>query len=149
MKNLSVKFIIKSVETFLDTAQIGDVFSWSEVNEIHKIRNGVYQRGGRLVSLLTDFGKINPCYPDAYKNDSLNMIFYTGAGRRGDQQLDSFNRALFAAIETRRAVPLFNKLAVGRWQFTGFWRVLKGEYIYDEKQDRMVWKFTLQRNENA
>ncbi|MBC7911904.1 MAG: hypothetical protein H7Y30_15460, partial [Pyrinomonadaceae bacterium] len=38
--------------------------SWAEVNRTHRIRNGVYQRRGRLVSLLTDFGRINPCYPD-------------------------------------------------------------------------------------
>ena len=136
------------MKTFLDKARVGAVFSWNEVGEIHKIRNGIYQRGGRLVSLLTDFGKINPCYPDVH-GDSPNTIFYTGAGRRGDQRLDSFNRAMFAAIETGHSVPLFNKLAVGRWQFTGFWRVAAGEYVYDAKQDRMVWKFTLQRDKNA
>jgi hypothetical protein len=136
------------VKTFLGKAEIGDIFSWNEVSEIHKIRNGIYQRGGRLISLLTDFGKINPCYPD-FHGDSPDTIFYTGAGRRGDQKLDSFNRAMFAAIETAHAVPLFNKLAVGRWQFLGFWRVRTGEYVFDERQDRMMWRFTLHRNENA
>mgnify|MGYP000105990233 CR=1 FL=1 len=124
----------------------GDIFSWDEVGEIHRIRNGIYQRGGRLVSLLTDFGLINPCYPDRRVADSPDTIFYTGAGRRGDQKLDSFNRAMFDAIETAHYVPLFNKLAVGRWQFTGFWRVAAGEYVFDEKQKRMVWRFTLERN---
>jgi hypothetical protein len=136
------------VKTFLGKAEIGDIFSWNEVSEIHKIRNGIYQRGGRLISLLTDFGKINPCYPD-FHGDSPDTIFYTGAGRRGDQKLDSFNRAMFAAIETAHAVPLFNKLAVGRWQFLGFWRVRTGEYVFDERQGRMMWRFTLHRNENA
>jgi hypothetical protein len=120
------------------------IFSWDEVSEIHRIRNGIYQRGGHLISLLTDFGLINPCYPDAH-GETENTIFYTGAGRRGDQKLDSFNRAMFAAIETAHAVPLFNKLAVGRWQFTGFWRVTEGKYVYDEAQKRMVWKFTLRK----
>jgi hypothetical protein len=132
------------VKTFLTKAKIGDVFSWSEINEIHKIRNGIYQRNGKLVSLLTDFGKINPCYPDIH-GDTTETIFYTGAGRHGDQQLDSFNRAMLAAINRRHAVPLFNKLAVGRWQFLGFWRVTAAEYVFDEKQNRMVWKFTLKR----
>jgi hypothetical protein len=130
--------------SFLQKAKRGDIFSWNEVSEIHRIRNGVYQRGGRLVSLLTDFGKINPCYPD-FHGDSADTIFYTGAGRRGDQKLDSFNRALFNAIETKHAVPLFNKLKVGRWQFMGFWTVLEGKYIFDAQQDRMVWLFTLRR----
>lgn len=135
--------------SFLQNAEIGDVFSWHDVSEIHRIRNGIYQRGGRLVSLLTDFGKINPCYPD-FHGDSADTIFYTGAGRRGDQRLDSFNRALFNAIKSSHAVPLFNKLKVGRWQFLGFWKVLEGKYIFDERQDRMVWLFTLQRvDENA
>lgn len=129
----------------LTRAKIGDIFSWEEVSEIHKIRNGIYQRNGRLISLLTDFGRINPCYPD-YHGASRDTIFYTGAGRRGDQKLDSFNQALFNAIESRHKVPLFNKLAVGRWQFLGFWRVTDGKYIFDEKQDRMIWKFTLKRS---
>ena len=131
-------------QNYLTRAKIGDIFSWEQVSEIHKIRNGIYQRNGRLISLLTDFGRINPCYPD-FHGDSKDTIFYTGAGRRGDQKLDSFNQALFNAIETRHEVPLFNKLAVGRWQFLGFWRVTDAKYIFDEKQDRMIWKFRLER----
>ena len=133
---------------FLKNSAVGEIFSWTEVSEIHKIRNGIYQRSGRLISLLTDFGKINPCYPDVH-GSSENTIFYTGAGRRGDQRLDSFNQAMFNAIKSQHAVPLFNKLAIGRWQFLGFWRVADGKYIFDETQDRMIWKFTLQRDENA
>jgi hypothetical protein len=133
-------------QNFLTTAETGDVFSWTEVSEIHRVRNGIYRRSGRVVSLLTDFGKINPCYPDVHGN-SQNTIFYTGAGRRGDQRLDSFNQAMFNAIESKHFVPLFNKLAVGRWQFLGFWRVAEGKYIFDEKQDRMIWKFTLKRKD--
>jgi hypothetical protein len=130
--------------SFLQNSKPGDVFSWNEVSEIHRIRNGIYQRGGRLISLLTDFGKINPCYPD-FHGDSADTIFYTGAGRRGDQRLDSFNQAMFNAIELKHTVPLFNKLKIGRWQFMGFWKVAEGKYIFDAKQDRMVWLFTLQR----
>jgi hypothetical protein len=99
-------------------------------------------------SLLTDFGKINPCYPDVH-GDTRETIFYTGAGRRGDQKLDSFNRAMFNAIETKHFVPLFNKLTVGRWQFLGFWRVMEGEYIFDETQKRMIWKFKLVESKNS
>ncbi len=129
-------------KNFLKNTVGGDVFSWTEVSEFHKTRHGIYQRDGRIISLLTDFGKINPCYPD-FHGDTSDTIFYTGAGRRGDQKLDSFNRAMFNAIETEHAVPLFNKLAVGGWQFLGFWRATEGKYIYDEAQKRMVWKFTL------
>lgn len=129
-------------EVFFKKFKIGEILSWNEVSEIHRIRNGIYQRNGRLISLLTDFGKINPCYPDA-QGESEDEIFYTGAGRRGDQKLDAPNRALLRAVETKIKVPLFNKLAVGRWQFLGFWQVVDGKYIFDEKQNRMVWKFTL------
>lgn len=129
---------------FLTTKDFRKIFSWNEVGEIHRVRNGIYQRNGKLISLLTDFGKINECYPD-FHGDTTDTIFYTGAGRRGDQQLDSFNRAMFTAIESKHAVPLFNKLAVGRWEFLGFWSVTEGKYIFDEKQARMVWRFTLCR----
>lgn len=152
---LTLKIFVSSISrqnikingSYLSTNSIGAIFSWDEVSEIHRIRNGIYQRGGRLISLLTDFGKINPCYPD-FHGDTENTIFYTGAGRRGDQKLDSFNQALFNAVESKHAVPLFNKLKVGAWQFLGFWRVAEGKYIYDEAQQRMVWKFRLERNED-
>ena len=131
-------------ESFFTISDIGRIFSWDAVSEIHKIRNGIYQRKGVLISLLTDFGKINPCYPD-FHGASQDTILYTGAGRRGDQKLDSFNQAMFNAIESKHAVPLFNKLKVGAWQFLGFWRVADGKYIFDEDQKRMIWKFRLER----
>lgn len=131
--------------SFFTSLEVGGIFSWDAVSEIHQARNGIYQRNGTLISLLTDFGRINPCYPD-FHGATPDTIFYTGAGRRGDQKLDSFNRALFNAIESEHAVPLFNKLKVGRWQFLGFWRVREGKYIFDDAQNRMIWKFTLQRD---
>jgi hypothetical protein len=134
--------------TDLYITPVGTVFTWSEVSEIHKIRNGIYQRYGRLISLLTDFGRINPCYPD-YHGDTTDIIHYTGSGRRGDQKLDAANRALLDAAESKVAVPLFNKLAVGRWEFTGFWRIRDGSYVFDEERDRMVWRFTLERAKPA
>lgn len=133
-------------ERSLALADSREIYSWREINQIHKVRHGIYQRSGRLISLLTDFGKINPCYPDAHGGNE-NTILYTGAGRRGDQPLDSFNEAMFNAIRSKHYVPLFNKLSAGHWQFLGFWRVVEGAYIYDETQKRMVWKFTLKRND--
>ena len=129
---------------FLTIKDFQRIFSWREVSEIHKVRNGIYQRNGKLISLLTDFGKINACYPD-FHGETTDTIFYTGAGRRGDQKLDSFNRAMFNAIETQHTVPLFNKISVGRWEFLGFWRVTEGKYVFDESQERMIWKFKLAR----
>jgi hypothetical protein len=123
---------------------VGLIFTWDQVSEVHRIRNGIYQRNGRLISLLTDFGRINPCYPDEHGN-SDSTVLYTGNGRRGDQKLDAQNRALLDAVESGIAVPLFNKLSPGKWEFLGHWRVREGKYIFDEKQHRMVWKFTLQR----
>jgi len=131
--------------SFFTTADIGEIFSWDAVSEIHRARNGIYQKKGKLISLLTDFGKINPCYPD-FQGTTADTIFYTGAGRRGDQRLDAFNRAMFDAIQSKHSVPLFNKLKPGAWQFLGFWRVSEGKYIFDDAQNRMVWKFTLQRD---
>ncbi len=101
-----------------------------------------------LFSLLTDFGRINPCYPDFFGN-TPDTISYTGAGRRGDQKLDAQNRALLDAVNTDTTVPLFNKLSPGRWEFLGFWQVIDGSYVFDEKQNRMLWKFTLSRELNS
>ena len=122
----------------------GKILTWNEVSDMHRIRNGIYQRNGRLISLLTDFGRINPCYPDVH-GSSTDTIYYTGSGRHGDQKLDAANRALFDAIETKRSVPLFNKLAVNRWEYTGLWRVTNGKYIFEDRQERMIWQFTLER----
>ena len=132
----------------LTELQIGDILSWNDVSDVHKVRNGVYHHHGRLISLLTDFGRINPCYPD-FHGDTHDTIFYTGAGRHGDQKLDSANRALFDAIQAKLSVPLFNKLAVGRWEFTGFWHVIDGQYVFDEQGERMVWRFTLERSDGC
>jgi|SRR3982750_1410024 hypothetical protein len=122
----------------------GELLTWGEVSEVHKIRNGIYQRQGRLISLLTDFGRINPCYPD-HHGETQDTIWYTGSGRRGDQKLDAPNRALLSAIETGHSVPLFNKLAVGKWEYVGRFRVKSGEYVFDEARDRMVWRFALKK----
>jgi hypothetical protein len=126
----------------VDKIEIGNVLSWSRVAELHKVHNGIYHRGGRLISLLTDFGRINPCYPD-FHGESSDVIHYTGSGRRGNQKLDAANQALLAAIGTCHAVPLFNKLGVNRWQYLGEWQVAGGDYVLDESAGRMVWKFTL------
>lgn len=131
---------IKNPDIFV----VGEVYSWAEVSGIHRIRNGIYQKNGRLISLLTDFGRINPCYPDVHGGNA-DTILYTGSGRHGDQKLDPPNRAMIAAIDAETAVPLFNKLSVGRWEFLGFWKVADGRYVFDEKQNRMLWKFTLTR----
>jgi hypothetical protein len=131
-------------QDFLKKIEVGDALSWSEVSEVHKTRNGIYQKHGRLISLLTDFGKINPCYPDAH-GETCETIYYTGAGRRGDQKLDARNQALLNAVESKIQVPLFNKLAIGRWYFLGLWQVVEGKYIFDDQQERMIWQFTLTR----
>jgi 5-methylcytosine-specific restriction protein A len=129
---------------FPNDAEIGQVFSWTEVSEVHRVRNGIYHRNGVLISLLTDFGRINPCYPDFHGN-TADVIHYTGSGRRGDQKLDRANQTLLDAITSRLEVPLFNKLAPGKWEFMGFWSVIDGQYVFDEKQNRMLWKFTLSK----
>lgn len=122
------------------------IYSWSDVAKVHRIRNGIYQRNGRLISLLTDFGRINPCYPD-FHGTTTDTIFYTGSGRRGDQKLDTQNRALLDAVNTEIRVPLFNKLSPGKWEFLGFWQAIDGRYVFDEKQNRMLWKFALKKTE--
>jgi len=124
------------------------IITWEEVGRTHRVRNGVYHRAGRLVSLLTDFGRINPCYPDVASEDG-ETISYTGEGRRGDQHLSPGNRALLDAVESGHAVPLFNKLGVGRWQLTGLWRVAAAEHRYDERERRMLWRFTLRRVDSS
>jgi hypothetical protein len=123
---------------------VGEILMWKHVAETHRSRNGIYQSHGRLVSLLTDFGRINPCYPD-FHGDSTDVIHYTGSGRRGDQKLDAANQAMLDAIRSAHAVPLFNKLGVNRWEYLGEWRVTVGDYVRDETRGRMVWKFTLRR----
>ena len=140
----SAKWVRGSIPARLPEPMSDEVLSWEEVNRTHRIRSGVYQRKGRLISLLTDFGRINPCYPDRVA-ESADTIYYTGDGRRGDQYLNPGNRALLAAIESGHSVPLFNKLGTGRWQHMGFWRVVAGRQLFDEEENRMLWQFTLKR----
>lgn len=81
-------------------------------------------------------------------NASGDTIIYTGHGRHGDQGLSPANRALLAAIETAHSVPLFRKLAVGRWQPLGLWRVTNARHEYDAQEKRMLWRFTLEREKD-
>lgn len=127
---------------------IGEIYSWKEVSEIHKVRNGIYQRNGKLISLLTDFGKINPCYPD-FEGETPDTIFYTGAGRRGDQKLDVYNKAMHDAIKNESEVPLFCKIDVNKWEFMGIWQVIDAEYVFEENNERNVWSFVLRRIEHG
>jgi hypothetical protein len=124
--------------------QVNQILTWNDVSEIHKSRNGIYQKQGKLISLLTDFGKLTPYYPD-FTGETADEIFYTGAGRRGDQKLDIWNRALIDAVDSKEKFPLFCKLKVGVWKFLGYWKITKAEYIFDEKTNRMVWKFQLKK----
>ena len=52
-------------------------------------------------------------------------------------------------MESRHAVPLFNKLGVGRWQHMGFWRVTSARQRFDETEQRMLWEFTLKKVRRA
>ena len=144
MKAKSRRQRAKVSEEFQEPDADAPVLTWEEVSRTHRVRNGVYHREGRLVSLLTDFGRINPCYPDALSEDG-DSIVYTGEGRHGDQLLSPGNRALLAAVESGHAVPLFNKLGTGRWQLTGRWRVASAEHRFDEQEQRMLWRFALKR----
>ncbi|MCU0238460.1 MAG: hypothetical protein MUC29_03385 [Pyrinomonadaceae bacterium] len=128
----------------IPTFQINQILTWNDVSEIHKSRNGIYQKNGKLISLLTDFGKLTPYYPD-FTGETEDEIFYTGAGRRGDQKLDIWNRALIDAVDSKKKFPLFCKLKVGVWKFLGYWKITQAEYIFDEKTNRMVWKFQLKK----
>lgn len=132
------------MEMRLENVGLGDVLPWAVVSDIHRSRNGIYQKNGRLVSLLTDFGKINPCYPD-FHGTELDTIHYTGSGRRGNQKLDAANLSLNSAIASGHPVPLFNKLGVNRWEFLGLWTVHSSEYVFDESRERMVWRFELRK----
>lgn len=136
--NASLRLLMTKKSTNSD----GGYLTWQEVNAVHKVRNGIYERNGQLVSLLTDFGKINPCYQDKH-GSSTDVIVYTGNGRRGDQKLDRQNQALLDAIVIGHPVPLFNKLGAGKWVHMGSWRVADGSYVFEKSQRRMVWKFTL------
>ncbi len=146
-RDFSTVSVVSSIYPTSTTGHdFGHVFSWAEVSQIHRTRHGIYQTNGDLISLLTDFGKINPPYQDRYA-DGNTAISYTGSGRRGDQTLDPRNRALLAAIASGHSVPLFCKLGVNRWQYLGYWRVLEAEYVFDGLQQRMLWKFKLQFQE--
>lgn len=127
---------------------IGKTYSWRDVSKIHQTRHGIYQKRGKLISLLTDFGKINPCYPD-FEGDNPNTIFYTGAGRRSDQKLNVYNQAMHDALKTQKTVPLFCKIAVNQWKFMGFWQTVDAEYVFEEKNQRNVWSFVLKRIEHG
>lgn len=140
----AAQYMLEGETISSDYFVVGEIYRWSEVNKVHRTRNGIYHSNGRLVSLLTDLGAINPCYPD-FHGDSHDELYYTGSGRRGHQKLDAANQALIAATKSQHSVPLFCKLSVNVWQFLGRWSVESSEYVHDLANDRMVWKFYLRK----
>ena len=128
--------------------KVGVILTWKDVSRIHHSRNGIFQKNGELRSLLTDLGKLSKCYPDSRAKDG-NTLFYTGAGRRGDQKMDVYNRALIDAIHKKLEVPLFCKLDVNRWEFLGIFRVVDKDYVYENSGKRMIWRFTLRAVDKA
>lgn len=142
MPKLNLSFDDETGGDLLAGIEEGEIITWSELSRLHKTRNGIYQTHGILRSLLTDLGKISKCYPDV-ETDGGEMLLYTGSGRRGNQKLDIRNRALQDAIHSRSPIPLFCKLAVNKWKYMGMWRVVDCEYVFEETNKRMIWRFVL------
>lgn len=142
MTNLNSAVDDAGATDFLAQIEEGEIITWSELSRLHKTRNGIFQTQGVLRSLLTDLGKISKCYPDV-EADGGNILLYTGSGRRGDQKLDIRNRALQDAIRSGVAVPLFCKLAVNQWKYMGLWKVADCEYVFEDSNKRMIWRFVL------
>lgn len=109
---------------------------------MHRTRIGIYQRQEGSCRCSRTLGGSIRAIPIRMGTRTIPSFIQAMAG---GATKNSMRRTAARCDRKGVSVPLFNKLAPGKWQFMGHWQVMDGDYATDEEQDRMVWKFTLQR----
>ena len=119
-----------------------DSLTWREVLELHGSRRGIRVTDTHA-SLLLDFGL------SRYVNRREGQrIHYEGEGKRGDQTPTGGNAGLLACMQTGRAIRIFERTRPGQWFDRGEYIVTAALYRDAPTEQRMIFEFTLEPNQN-
>lgn len=148
-------FIIGDVEAFMearknDTVQqleIGKEYSNAEIVEIFKVgmMGGMRRSHSKNALVLISFHDgIERIYNDYWKDD---ILYYTGHGQSGDQELGGQNKTLAESDSNGITVYLFEMYYSQRYQYRGIVKLAAKPFTETECDvdgiERKVWKFPL------
>lgn len=131
--------------------KIGEILSQNEVESTFDTKFG-YQfkgityrnpSGGRYVILNSNEGAI---YQDRFT--SKTELIYDGEGEpeKGDQILTNANRAMVDAVNEEIPIYLFtSEDGLDEYEYGGLVEVTDARYEYEQSEDRMKYKFYLQK----
>lgn len=148
-------FIVGDVKAFMesrknDTVQqleIGKEYTNGEIVDIFKVgmMGGMRRSHSKNALVLISFHDGNErIYNDYWKED---ILYYTGHGQSGDQELGGQNKTLAESNENGITVYLFEMYYSQRYQYRGIVKLV-GEPFTEKECDvdgaeRIVWKFPL------
>lgn len=131
--------------------EIGEVLSQNEVEATFDTNFGYQFKGityrnpseGRYVILNSNEGAI---YDDEFT--SKTELTYDGEGepKKGDQSLTNANRVLVDAVDEEIPIYLFtSEDGLDEYEYEGLVEVTDARYEYKQSEDRMKYKFDLQK----
>ncbi len=130
---------------FIDSIEIGDVFTRDQLMNIFKIngQSGIMPTNSLKAIVITT--SEDSLYGDSGIKDGL--IQYTGQGQEGDQEIKGNNKVLYYSKENDIPVYLFTKDGNRKYIFEGKVELYDIPYQTLEKdkngKERKVWKFPL------
>lgn len=148
-------FLIGDVEAFMearknDTVQqleIGKEYSNAEIVDIFKVgmMGGMRRSHSKNALVLISFHDGNErIYNDYWKDD---ILYYTGHGQSGDQELGGQNKTLAESDSNGITVYLFEMYYSQRYQYRGIVKLAAEPFTETECDvdgiERKVWKFPL------
>jgi len=131
--------------------EIGEIHSQNEVEETFDTNFGYQFKGityrnpsdGRYVILNSNEGAI---YDDEFISET--ELTYDGEGEpeKGDQILTNANRAMIDAVDEEIPIYLFtSEDGLDEYEYEGLVEVADARYEYEQSEDRMKYKFNLQK----
>lgn len=140
-------FIQARKENLVEELIIDKEYTNTEIVEIFKVGNmgGMRRSHSKNALVLISFHDGNDrIYNDYWKED---ILFYTGHGQPGNQELKGQNKTLAESNENGITVYLFEMFYSQRYQYRGIVKLVDKPFVEDECDvdgvARKVWKFPL------
>lgn len=131
--------------------ELGEVLSQNEVEATFDTKFGYQFKGitnrnpseGRYVILNSNKGAI---YNDEFTSETELTFDGEGKPEKGDQILTNANRAMVDAVEEEIPIYLFtSEDGLDEYEYEGLVEVTDARYEYEQSEDRMKYKFDLQK----
>lgn len=127
--------------------RIGDEITNDQVHKIFKCSTqGGMRQSNRLGVLVLISKHVNVTYQDKWEN---NILYYTGMGQEGNQQIERQNKTLYESRTNGVEVHLFTVERETVYTYKGIFELVKDPYqdvqLDRNGNERLVWIFPIQR----